>query len=190
MSASPDDLTPLTPSHFLIGKQAVSLPEPSVSSIPENCLSNYQLLLRLYEHFWLRWSREYISELQLRQRWKQNHGQLEKGQLVLVKDDNLPPTRWRLGRVEKLILGKDGIARVASLRTSDGIICRALARLCPLPVPGIDCHNVNIITRPRSSNSNMSPTATLSFLKSWSEKLKSESLNGGNWEEAGALDPH
>nr|CAH7734166.1 unnamed protein product [Callosobruchus chinensis] len=89
---------------------------------------------RLYEHFWLRWSREYISELQLRQRWKQNHGQLEKGQLVLVKDDNLPPTRWRLGRVEKLILGKDGIARVASLRTSDGIICRALARLCPLPV--------------------------------------------------------
>nr|CAH7762481.1 unnamed protein product [Callosobruchus chinensis] len=134
MSASPDDLTPLTPSHFLIGKQAVSLPEPSVSSIPENCLSNYQLLLRLYEHFWLRWSREYISELQLRQRWKQNHGQLEKGQLVLVKDDNLPPTRWRLGRVEKLILGKDGIARVAYLRTSDGIICRALARLCPLPV--------------------------------------------------------
>nr|CAH7716528.1 unnamed protein product [Callosobruchus chinensis] len=130
MSASPDDLTPLMPSHFLIGKQAVSLPEPSVSSIPENCLSNYQLLLRLYEHFWLRWSREYISELQLRQRWKQNHGQLEKGQLVLVKDDNLPPTRWRLGRVEKLILGKDGIARVASLRTSDGIICRALARLC------------------------------------------------------------
>nr|CAH7762483.1 unnamed protein product [Callosobruchus chinensis] len=89
---------------------------------------------RLYEHFWLRWSREYISELQLRQRWKQNHGQLEKGQLVLVKDDNLPPTRWRLGRVEKLILGKDGIARVAYLRTSDGIICRALARLCPLPV--------------------------------------------------------
>nr|CAH7729738.1 unnamed protein product [Callosobruchus chinensis] len=134
MSASPDDLTPLTPSHFLIGKQAVSLPEPSVSSIPENCLSNYQLLLRLYEHFWLRWSREYISELQLRQRWKQNHGQLEKGQLVLVKDDNLPPTRWRLGRVEKLILGKDGVARVASLRTSDGIICRALARLYPLPV--------------------------------------------------------
>nr|CAH7729894.1 unnamed protein product [Callosobruchus chinensis] len=103
-------------------------------TIPENCLSNYQLLLRLYEHFWLRWSREYISELQLRQRWKQNHGQLEKGQLVLVKDDNLPPTRWRLGRVEKLILGKDGVARVASLRTSDGIICRALARLCPLPV--------------------------------------------------------
>nr|CAH7721432.1 unnamed protein product [Callosobruchus chinensis] len=93
-----------------------------------------QLQKLLYEHFWLRWSREYISELQLRQRWKQNHGQLEKGQLVLVKDDNLPPTRWRLGRVEKLILGKDGIARVASLRTSDGIICRALARLCPLPV--------------------------------------------------------
>nr|CAH7716533.1 unnamed protein product [Callosobruchus chinensis] len=54
--------------------------------------------------------------------------------IITAKDDNLPPTRWRLGRVEKLILGKDGIARVASLRTSDGIICRALARLCPLPV--------------------------------------------------------
>lgn len=58
--------------------------------------------------------------------------------MVLVKEDNLPPTKWRLGRVLKLIVGPDGVARVASIRTSNGVVSRALVRLCPLPVGSED----------------------------------------------------
>lgn len=134
LSSSPDDLTSLTPAHFLIGKSSMTVPEPAIPDVAENRLSNYQLLQKMYEHFWNRWSHEYISELQERQRWKQNQGNLEIGQLVLVKDNNLPPTKWRMGRVVDLLPGKDGVKRVASVKTADGLISRAVVRLCPLPV--------------------------------------------------------
>lgn len=134
LSSSPDDLTPLSPAHFLIGKSTMSLPDPLLPNVKENRLSQYQLLQKLYEHFWNRWSREYISELQQRRQWKKSQGSLEIGQLVLVKDDNLPPAKWRLGRVLNLIAGKDGASRVASIKTADGIISRAVVRLCPLPI--------------------------------------------------------
>ncbi|KAJ8946462.1 hypothetical protein NQ317_019193 [Molorchus minor] len=112
----------------------LSIPEPSTGDISDNRLSQYQLLQRLYEHFWTRWSREYLNELQRRQCWKKTQGSLQLGQLVLIKDNNLPPSRWRLGRVLQFIYGKDGTPRVASIRTTDGIISRAVVRLCPLPV--------------------------------------------------------
>ncbi|KAJ8955234.1 hypothetical protein NQ318_000260 [Aromia moschata] len=52
----------------------------------------------------------------------------------LVKEDNQPPVMWKLGRVEAIHPGKDGIAKVATLRTSGGIIKRSFAKICPLPL--------------------------------------------------------
>lgn len=54
--------------------------------------------------------------------------------LVLVKDENLPPMRWPLGRVVNLISGKDGVSRVADVRTTSEIIRRAVNKLCLLPL--------------------------------------------------------
>lgn len=53
--------------------------------------------------------------------------------MVLIKDDHLPPLKWSIGRVLDTFPGKDGIARVAAVRTSKGIIRRAFPKLCPLP---------------------------------------------------------
>lgn len=134
MSSDPSDLTALTPAHFLIGRNPTTLADPPTPDVGENRLTKYQLLQKLYEHFWKRWSTEYISELQQRSKWRKQHGHVELNQLVLVKDDNLPPSMWRLGRVISLKRGTDGISRVASIRTADGTITRAIIRLCPLPV--------------------------------------------------------
>lgn len=54
--------------------------------------------------------------------------------MVLIKDNSVPPMKWRLGKVINLIPGKDGICRVASVKTSDGVLTRAVVRLCPLPI--------------------------------------------------------
>ncbi|KAJ8932263.1 hypothetical protein NQ318_003040 [Aromia moschata] len=51
----------------------------------------FQLIQKLYQHFWSRWFSEYIAELQMRTKWKVNQSNLEQGQLVLLRDDNLPP---------------------------------------------------------------------------------------------------
>ncbi|CAH2057516.1 unnamed protein product, partial [Iphiclides podalirius] len=97
-------------------------------------LSRYQRTRALTKHFWTRYYKEYISELQRRNKWqRKDRGELRIGDLVVVKDDHLPPNRWLLGRVVHLHPGSDGIARVADVATSSGTIRRAYNRLCLLP---------------------------------------------------------
>ncbi|XP_061711570.1 uncharacterized protein LOC133520886 isoform X2 [Cydia pomonella] len=69
-----------------------------------------------------------------RTKWRQAKGQLAAGTMVVIKEDNLPPMKWKLGRIVSVIAGSDGINRVADIRTSSGIIRRAFSKICPLPV--------------------------------------------------------
>jgi len=41
---------------------------------------------------------------------------------------------WPLAKIEKLIEGRDGVARVAVLKTKDGILKRPLQRIYPLEI--------------------------------------------------------
>lgn len=137
ISSDPSDLEALTPSHFLIGRALTLLPSPqtTVTDYAKICtLSRYMRIQVLKAHFWNRFYKEYISELQTRHKWKQTNGQLQIGEMVLIKDDRLPPSRWLLGRVTTLYPGSDGITRVADVRTATGTLRRAFNRLCPLPI--------------------------------------------------------
>lgn len=139
LTSNSDDPTPLTPAHFLIGKTLTSIPEQDVTDISENRLSRYERLQSMIQHFWSRWNKEYVSELQSRVKWKHNfQSLLKKGALVLVKQDNTPPLKWHLGRVVELHPGADGISRVASVKLGDSVVKRAVTKLCALPIPGDD----------------------------------------------------
>ncbi|XP_030746008.1 uncharacterized protein LOC115874849, partial [Sitophilus oryzae] len=118
LSNEPSDLTPLTPSHFLIGRPLTSLPERDLVEIPENRLSTYQRIQQLQQHFWSRWSLEYISELQQRSKWQQKVNPIKINDLVVIKEENQPPLKWSLGRVIEVYPGKDGTVRVATVKTS------------------------------------------------------------------------
>nr|CAH7735926.1 unnamed protein product [Callosobruchus chinensis] len=86
------------------------------------------------QHFWSRWSSEYIHELQVRKKWKRECHNLQKGSLVLIKEKNQPPLCWALGRVIEVHFGKDNVPRVVTLRTTKGTIRRAAVNLSPLPL--------------------------------------------------------
>lgn len=138
LSTDPADLTPLTPGHFLIGRSLSSLPTPNYEDENFHRLNRYQRIEQLRQQFWKRWSKEYISELQTRMKWQKSETQLKLNSLVLVKDDNLPPLKWRLGRITNVHPGADGVIRVADIKTANGIIRRAFSKICPLPQPE-DC---------------------------------------------------
>lgn len=137
MSSSPDDFLSLSPGHFLIGRPLNALPTPALDDCKATHLQRYARLEQIRRDFWNRWRREYISELQLRTKWKSNTTRLNIGDLVLLHEENVPPLSWRLGRVVQLFPGPDGIPRVADVRTSRGHVRRSLIRLCPLPTS--DC---------------------------------------------------
>lgn len=133
LSSSPDDYLPLSPGHFLIGRPLRALPAPNLEDHKEGHLQRYARLEQIHQHFWSRWQREYIHELQQRVKWKTNKTSLKIGDLVLLQEDHVPPLCWRLGRVERLFPGPDGISRVADVKTTRGCFRRPLVRLCPLP---------------------------------------------------------
>ncbi|XP_065081190.1 uncharacterized protein LOC135703795 [Ochlerotatus camptorhynchus] len=51
LSEDPEDLTALTPGHFLIGAPMQSLPDHDVRCIPTDRLSHYQQLQQLHQNF-------------------------------------------------------------------------------------------------------------------------------------------
>ncbi|XP_026331507.1 uncharacterized protein LOC113238871 [Hyposmocoma kahamanoa] len=133
LSPSPNDFSPLTPGHFLVGRPLMSLPTAPLHDANPDRLDRYRRLEQIRQHFWKRWSTEYVCELQQRYKWRARHRDLQLGELVLIKNESLQPLHWRMGRVSKMYPGPDGIPRVADIATSRGIIRRALNRICPLP---------------------------------------------------------
>ncbi|XP_050293840.1 uncharacterized protein LOC126734311 [Anthonomus grandis grandis] len=136
LSTDPEDVTPLTPAHFLLGRPMTALPDDDYKQVPENRLAKFQRLQSIVQHFWERWNKEYISELQSRVKWKKNHPSLLKlGSIVLIKEDNLPISAWKLGRVTELHYGEDKVVRVATVMCKDRTCCkRAVTKLCVLPI--------------------------------------------------------
>ena len=59
---------------------------------------------------------------------------LEVGRLVLLHDPSSPPLKWKYARVIETFPGKDGVVRVARVRTATGEYKRPVSKLYPLPV--------------------------------------------------------
>lgn len=133
LSSDPNDLSVLTPGHFLSLEPLTAIPDPDLTHLNLNHLKRWQLLQRFHQDFWKRWHNEYLHTLQQRNKWNNPEKIIEPGTLVLIKNDLLPPLQWRIGRIEKIHPGSDGISRVATLKTTQGSLQRPLIKLCPLP---------------------------------------------------------
>ena len=138
LTEDPTNTDVLTPGHFLIGRSIVAAPDPDLSHLSENRLSRWQYCQLLLQSFWKRWTKEYLSELQQRYKWKDDKEDAYVGQLVLIKDDNAPPTKWKRGLIEKVSLGDDGKVRAATVRTAHGEAKRPVVKLVPLYVERSD----------------------------------------------------
>lgn len=100
LSDDPNDLNALTPGHFLIGENLITLKEPDcLIDEKSNYLKRWEMVQQLYQQIWKRWHEEYISSIMLRSKWKGEQRNLQTDDLVIIREDNLPPSKWQLGRV-------------------------------------------------------------------------------------------
>ncbi|CAI6352741.1 unnamed protein product [Macrosiphum euphorbiae] len=139
LSSDPSDLLYITPAHFLIGDSLMSIPERDETNTQVNRLDRWRRVQQFSQILWKRWSREYLHQLQERSRWASEKGpKVDIGSVVLISEDNLPPLRWKIGRVREVTRGSDNIIRTAVVKTVDGELTRAVRKLCPLPFEGND----------------------------------------------------
>ena len=100
-------------------------------------------LSNILNQFWKRWRNEYLAELRETHRHLlgKAHGspQVSIGDVVIVHEEGLPRSFWKLGRIQYLITGKDGVTRGATVRVEGGgqrhaTLNRPLKLLYPLEI--------------------------------------------------------
>ncbi|XP_059047784.1 uncharacterized protein LOC131843186 [Achroia grisella] len=122
----------LTPGHFLVGGALLSRPQSEPHIMQST--TRWQLVQSMNKHFWKRWSDEYLQQLQTRSKWRAVSRNLAINDVVLIKEESLPPGRWALGRIQELHPGKDGHVRVVTLKTHSNMVKRPISKLVLLPV--------------------------------------------------------
>ena len=132
VSTDQRDLEALTPNHLLLLQAETQLPPGLFSE--EDCFSRrrWKQVQYLSNIFWRRWSKEYLPQLQIRQKWLRKRRNLTVGDVVLVSADNSPRNTWPLGRVLKVHSDKKGIVRRVTVKTMSGILERPVDKLCLL----------------------------------------------------------
>lgn len=138
ISSDPNDLQTLTPAHFLTGRPMITPPEAYLADVPTNRLSAWQRIQKLHQEFATRWSNEYITEQQKRNKWADPSRSLQVGDLVFIKTELAPPTRWLMGRIIQTFTGPDGRVRSCEVKTEKGTSVRPVTRLCLLPLDTTD----------------------------------------------------
>ena len=122
---------PLTAGHFLRGGPLLAIPEPPKEKI--SLVNRWERIKALHHQFCRRWKNEYLCELHKRRKWQQPGVEVAKNDLVVIKEDGLPPNEWRLGRIIEVHPGRDGRIRVVTVKTSTGNLVRPIVKIVVLP---------------------------------------------------------
>ena len=98
VSSDPNDLSPLTPSHFLVGKIGGPFaPEALDHEQTYNPKKRWHRVQQLLGQFWKRWRKEFLPSLS--QKWFHPRHNLKEGDVVLIVEPNASRGEWPLGRV-------------------------------------------------------------------------------------------
>ncbi|MEE9353165.1 MAG: hypothetical protein V3U94_01940, partial [Candidatus Thorarchaeota archaeon] len=121
---------PLTPNLLLTMKSKVTLPPPG-KFVREDVFARKRWLRVqfLAEQFWSRWRKEYLLNLNLRQKWHLPKRNLLPEDLVIISDDDAARSEWQLARVIEAKEDADGLVRKVKLRVRNSVIERPVQKL-------------------------------------------------------------
>ena len=124
----------LTPS-LIMYWQPNQIPEEEPMGIEDvNLRKRARYIRRCKDVPWSIWETEYLKAL--RERHNLNHKTKEttltRGDVVLIKGEERNRGKWKIGIVEQLIQGRDGVVRGARLRVGTSYLERPLQLLYPL----------------------------------------------------------
>jgi hypothetical protein len=110
----------LTPNHLLTLKSKAVLPPPGVFQRNDiYCRKRWRTVQHLANEFWNKWRKEYLFNLQSRQKWTKKQRNFTIGDIVLLKDENASRNQWPIARITETFPGKDGLVRSVNLKVSN-----------------------------------------------------------------------
>ena len=133
--ADEDVQLPLLMPNSLVFAQPNTLPErQSQYSEDRDLRKRARYLKRCKDALWFRWTSEYLRGLIERHQFKHKNGHVHgtRGDVVVIKSEEKNRGQWKLGIIEELIIGQDGVVRGAKLREGKSILERPVQLLYPL----------------------------------------------------------
>ena len=124
-SSDAKEFDPLTLNHLLHLRSSMSFPPGVFENDGQHTQRQWRQAQFLANLFWKRWMKEYLPQLQRRQKWNEVERNLEVDDTVLLTDQNFSRGQWPLARVVEVKKGKDGCVRSAQIRTSFTVVTRA-----------------------------------------------------------------
>lgn len=116
----PTSLQPLTPNQLLTMKSRVVASPPGVFPREDLYLrKRWRRVQYIANEFWSRWRKEYLQNLQVRNKWNRPKRNLAVGDIVLLQDDDTPRNLWRLARVEQTYPSEDNLVRNVKIALGD-----------------------------------------------------------------------
>ena len=86
----------------------------------------------MLQNWWKSWSHEYLQYIQARHSWLKSADSAKVGDLVLIKNEILPPSKWPLGKITEIFKGSDGLVRVVTVKTATSQFTRPNQKLIAL----------------------------------------------------------
>ena len=118
VSNDPNDLELLTPNPLLMFTPRPLL-LPGVYNQRDCYLRwRWRQVQYLADVFWRRWLREYLPQIQVSTKWRENKSSLPVGDVVLIVDYNVSRNQWLLGRVLDVSMAADGLVRSVQVSTA------------------------------------------------------------------------
>ena len=109
----------LTPNHLLTLKSKAVLPPPGVfQKEGVYCRRRWRTVQHLTNEFWNQWRKQYLANFHTRQKWTTEKRNLEIGDIVLLKEENVPRNSWPVARITKTFPNDDGLVRSVEIVVS------------------------------------------------------------------------
>lgn len=131
-SLDPNDLEALTPNHLLLLKTLPSLPPGDFQQADIYARRRWRQVQYMSDLFWKRWSKEYLPQLQERQKWSGIKRNVITGDVVLLVDDTAPCNSWIMGKVLQTFLDRRGFVRRVQIKTRSSCLDRPITKICLL----------------------------------------------------------
>ena len=133
-SGDPGDRIPLTPNPILTSKGG----EPQIILFNERdqfSTKHWKVVQLIAQDFWSRWKKEYLGELQKRQKWCLDQPSLVQGDIVLIDDPTTPRTHWPVATVTAVKHSADGRVRSVTVRNAYTTLDRPVNKIVKLFTP-------------------------------------------------------
>ncbi|KAK2919176.1 hypothetical protein Q8A73_003547 [Channa argus] len=131
-SDDPNDLEALTPNHLLLLKTQPSIPQGVFQEDDLYSRRRWRQVQYMADLFWKRWVKEYLPELQRRQKWTHAKRNFVTGDIVLIVDESAPRNSWVIGRIIHTIQDERGLVRQVRIKTRTNEFDRPITKVCIL----------------------------------------------------------